>query len=66
MAADPAALTGTTGTNEESAAAKMDGEGDSRSAEPRDNGLRIPYAGEKSHLSISEDVDADISAGVTN
>eukprot|EP00959_Pyramimonas_sp_CCMP1952_P039023 817358-Pyramimonas_sp.AAC.1 len=45
MATGPAALTGTTGTNEESAAAKMDAEGDSRSAEPQNNGLRTAYVG---------------------
>eukprot|EP00959_Pyramimonas_sp_CCMP1952_P395448 8285983-Pyramimonas_sp.AAC.1 len=65
-ATKPAALTGTTGTNEESAAATMDRQGDSRSAAPQDNRSRIPYAGGKPHLSITEDVDAYICLGVTN
>eukprot|EP00959_Pyramimonas_sp_CCMP1952_P175110 3659194-Pyramimonas_sp.AAC.1 len=66
MISDPVTLTGATGNNEGSASAKTDWESDARTAEPQDNGPRIPYSEEKSHLLIAEDVDADSGPGVTH
>eukprot|EP00959_Pyramimonas_sp_CCMP1952_P304899 6381440-Pyramimonas_sp.AAC.1 len=62
MAAGPAALTGTTGNDEESAAAGTEGDDGSGPAASPDDRLRIPYARGKSYLSVTEDVDAGICA----
>eukprot|EP00959_Pyramimonas_sp_CCMP1952_P193031 4036542-Pyramimonas_sp.AAC.1 len=69
-AAQFAALTGRTGVTSEAVAARTEREEEhsrpAASPSETDNRLRIPCAGEKSHPSFTEEVDAQVSPGVTN